>query len=227
MNTDVKQWITSEITRTKNPIHDLKITYKRTMRICMGIAFVLHIIVGIVFPTFKASGRKIERSSIIIENVDIPETRQIHRPPPPPRPAIPIATESADVPDDVTIETTDLDFEQLSADLPPPPPQDNTEEETEEILEFFMVEQKPEVIKQVPPEYPEVARKAGIEGSVILKVLIEKDGSVSQAMVVKGKDILQQAALNAIYQYRFSPAQQNDKPVKVWLTMPIRFQLIH
>ncbi len=218
-------WITPEIPRTKNSAHDLKRTYKRKLHICTGIAFILHMSMGIVFPTFTASTRKVERPRILIETVDIPETRQIYRAPPP-RPSIPIATESEDVPDDVTIETTDLDFEHISIDVPPPPEQTVIEEPEEEILEYFMVETKPEIIKQVTPDYPKVALKAGIEGTVILKVLIDKDGSVAQATAVKGKEIFQKAALNAIYQYRFSPARQNDRPVKVYLVMPIRFRLV-
>lgn len=223
MKNDPKQKTGTQISGKKNPAYDLKRIYKRTLNISTGITLTLFVSIGILFPTFAANSKKMERKSIVIETVDIPETRQIKRPPPP-RPAIPIATESNDVPDDITIATTDLDFDQLVMDVPPPPPE-TIQETEEEILEFFTVEKKPEIVKQVPPEYPKVARKAGIQGTVIIKVLIDKDGSVAQATVVKGKDILQKPALDAIYQYRFSPALQNDKPVKVWLVMPIRFQL--
>ena len=220
-------WITSEIPRTKNPDCDLKRTYKRVFRTSMAIAFILHVGIGIMFPTFTSGTRKIERKTIVIENVDIPETRQIHRAPPPPRPSIPIATESEDVPDDVTIETTDLDFDKVDLHVPPPPGENTViEEPEEEILEYFMVEEKPEIIKQVAPEYPKVALKAGIEGTVHLKVLVGKDGKVEQATAVKGKEIFHKPALQAIHQYLFKPARQNDRPVKVYLVMPIRFRIV-
>lgn len=215
-----------QIPRTKNPVHDLKRDYNRTLSICVGITFTLHVGIVVVFPTFLANARRIERLPIVIETVDIPETRQIKRSPPPPRPTVPIATESTDVPDDVTIETTDLDLERISIVLPPAPSEAMEDGTEEEVIEFFKVEKKPQIIKQVPPGYPVLARKAGIEGTVILKVLVDKDGSVAQATVVKGKSILEKAALQAIYQYRFSPGLQNDKPVKVWLIMPILFQLV-
>ena len=227
MEKNSDQWITPEIPRTKNPDCDLKRTYKRIFRISMGIAFILHVGTGMMFPTFTAGTRKIERRTIVIENVDIPETRQIHRAPPPPRPSIPIATESADVPDDVTIETTDLDFDKVDLHVPPPPGGEETVivEPEEEILEYFMVEEKPVVIKQGTLVYPPVALKAGIEGTVHLKVLVGKDGVVEQADAVKGKEIFYKAALTAVHQYRFKPARQNDRPVKVYLVMPIRFRI--
>ncbi len=226
MEKNSDQWITPEIPRTKNPDCDLKRTYKRIFRISMGIAFILHVGTGMMFPTFTAGTRKIERRTIVIENVDIPETRQIHRAPPPPRPSIPIATESEDVPDDVTIETTDLDFDKVDLDVPPPPGETTViEEPEEEILEYFMVEEKPVVIKQGSLVYPPVALKAGIEGTVHLKVLVGKDGVVEQADAVKGKEIFYKAALAAVHQYRFKPARQNDRPVKVYLVMPIRFRI--
>ena len=226
MNKKSDQWITPEIPRNKNPACDLRRTYKRIFRISMVIAFFLHVGVAVIFPTFTAGTRKIERRTIIIESVDIPETRQIHRAPPPPRPSIPIATESEDVPDDVTIETTDLDFDEVALFVPPPPVETAAiEEPEEEVLEYFMVEEKPVVIKSVEPEYPKVALRAGIEGTIYLKVLVGKDGRVEEAIAVKGKEIFQKAALKSINQYHFKPARQNDRAVKVYLVMPIRFRI--
>ena len=227
MNKKSDQWITPEIPRTKNPDCDLKRTYKRAFRISMVIAFILHVGVGIVFPTFTAGTRKIERRTIVIETVDIPETRQIHRAPPPPRPSIPIATESEDVPDDVTIETTDLDFDKVDLHVPPPPSETAViEEPEEEILEYFMVEEKPVLIHRVAPAYPPIALKAEIEGTVHLKILVDKAGVVEQAVAVKGKEIFYKAALQSVNQYRFKPARQNDRPVKVYLVIPIRFRIV-
>ncbi|MXZ10040.1 MAG: energy transducer TonB [Gemmatimonadetes bacterium] len=226
MNKKSDPWITPEIPRIKNPACDLKRTYKHVFRISMVIAFILHVGIGLMFPTFTSGTRKIERRTIIIETVDIPETRQIHRAPPPPRPSIPIATESEDVPDDVTIETTDLDFDKVDLHVPPPPGETTViEEPEEEILEYFMVEEKPVLIHRVAPVYPPVALKAGIEGTVHLKILVDKAGVVEQAAAVKGKEIFYKAALQSVNQYRFKPARQNDRPVKVYLVIPIRFRI--
>ena len=210
--------------REKAPEADLRRTYNKVFGICTAITFVLHTAVAVIFPSFEASASNRQKKQIIIETVDIPETQQIKRPPPPPRPAVPIETESDDVPDDVTIESTDLDFDDAMVDLPPPPPPGSGEEE-EEILEFYMVEQKPELVHSVSPAYPEIARKAGLTGKVFLKFLVDKAGRVSNVTVLRGQEIFRQAAIDAILKFKFKPAQQNDKPVSVWMTQPISFRL--
>ena len=88
-----------------------------------------------------------------------------------------------------------------------------------------MVENKPEPIHQVAPTYPEIARKAGLTGKVFLKFLVGKDGRVSNVQVLRGQEIFRQAAIDALSQFRFKPARQNDKPVSVWMTQPISFRL--
>lgn len=210
--------------RGKAPEADLRRSYNKVLGYCTLITFVVHTAVAVIFPTFEASASDRKKKQIIIENVDIPETQQIKRPPPPPRPAVPIETESDDVPDDVTIESTDLDFDDAMVDMPPPPPPGSGEEE-EEILEFYMVEQKPELVHSVNPVYPEIARKAGLNGKVFLKFLVDKTGRVSNVTVLRGQEIFRQAAIDAILQFKFKPAQQNDRPVSVWMTQPISFRL--
>ncbi len=210
--------------RGKAPEADLRRSYNKVFGYCTLITFVVHTAVAVIFPTFEASASNRQKKQIIIETVDIPETQQIKRPPPPPRPAVPIETESDDVPDDVTIESTDLDFDDAMVDMPPPPPPGSGEEE-EEILEFYMVEQKPELVHSVNPVYPEIARKAGLAGKVFLKFLVDKAGRVSNVTVLRGQEIFRQAAIDAILQFKFKPAQQNDKPVSVWMTQPISFRL--
>lgn len=226
-DSSAKVWITQDVVRTKQPTADLRQTYRKVMSICVGITFVLHTAVAVAFPKFESDAREIKKVQHMIEVEDLPETQQIKRPPPPPRPAVPIETESADVPDDVTIESTDLDFDDAQVDLPPPPPpgSGNDEEMEEEIVEFWAVEQVPEPISQPAPEYPEVARKAGLTGTVFVEFTVSKEGRVTGARVVRGPTIFHEAALAAIFKFVFKPAMQNDKPVGVRMTQPIRFRL--
>jgi protein TonB len=211
--------------RGKSPEVDLRRKYNKVLGICTAITFIIHTMVAVIYPTFEARASERKKQQVVIESLDIPETQQIKRPPPPPRPAMPVETESDDVPDDVTIESTDLDFDDAVVDLPPPPPPGSMEEEVEEILEFYMVEDKPELLNSVAPVYPEIARKAGLTGKVFLKFLVGKNGRVSNVQVLKGQEIFRQAAIDAILQFRFKPARQNDKPVGVWMTQPITFRL--
>jgi len=215
-----------DVIRTKNPEHDLKQSYRKVFWLSTSISFFLHALAAILFPTFDIQAGAGKKDQIIIQMEDIPETRQIQRPPPPPRPAVPIETESDDVPDDVTIETTDLDFDQAPVDLPPPPPPGATDApEEEEILEFWKVEEKPALKKNVKPKYPEIARKAGLEGKVFVKFMVGRNGRVQQVQVLRGQEIFRQSAIDAVMQFVFSPAMQNDKPVNVWMTQAITFKL--
>ncbi|RKX68702.1 hypothetical protein DRP53_10180 [candidate division WOR-3 bacterium] len=95
------------------------------------------------------------------------------------------------------------------------------------IVPFYAVEKKPKLIHSFPPKYPEVARQLGMEGLCVVEVIIGTDGRVRAAKIARssGYEILDQAALEAVYGYRFSPAQQRDKLVEVRMFIPIRFQL--
>ena len=211
--------------RKKNPGADLKRAYPKVLGRCAGIAFLLLVLVATLFPSFEVRSAMSRPDQAVIHVESIPETRQIRRPPPPPRPAVPIETESADVPDDVTIASTEVDFDEVPLDLPPPPPsaRELSPPSEEEIVEFWAVERPPEPIERAIPKYPKVALKAGIEGTVFVAFTVGTDGKVRDAQVLRGPEIFREAALDAIYRFVFKPAVQNDRPVPVRMTMPIRF----
>lgn len=90
---------------------------------------------------------------------------------------------------------------------------------------FDVFDQPPVVIKRVYPVYPEMARQAELEGVVLLKVGIDEFGQVRDVLVLESVHGLDEAALDAIYQWQFQPAKQRDVPVAVWYAVPIRFSL--
>ena len=91
--------------------------------------------------------------------------------------------------------------------------------------EFVYVEELPEAITRVPPDYPEIARASGTEGTVMLQALVGKDGKVKDVRVVKSVPVLDDAAVKAVKQWVFKPALSNNKPVAVWVAVPVRFSL--
>ena len=92
--------------------------------------------------------------------------------------------------------------------------------------EFIAVERNPVLVESPVPIYPELARMAQIEGTVMVRALVGKDGKVKEAFVLKrGNDLLDKAALDAVASYVFLPAMQNQRPVMVWVTIPFRFAL--
>lgn len=215
--------------RHKVPEADLRLGYGRTLWACFGISTVVVVLLMVLFPTFEAKAQAKAQAPVIIQLENIPETRQERRPPPPPRPVMPVATESDEVPDDATIMETDLDFS--LDELRPPPPLEELEErvvleeEEEEVVEIWRVEKQPVPLTQVVPEYPEIARKAGITGQVVVEVLVSREGKVEAIGKIIGNEIFHEAARKAALQWTFSPAIQNDKPVKVWVSLPFKFQL--
>ena len=76
---------------------------------------------------------------------------------------------------------------------------------------------------QVQPAYPEFAREAQIQGKVILHVLVDKNGRVKNVKVIRGVTGLNEAAVDAIKKWVFKPALSNNKPVAVWVEIPMDF----
>ena len=75
------------------------------------------------------------------------------------------------------------------------------------------------------PEYPAIARSAMVEGTVLLHVLVGKDGKVRQVRVDSGPDMLREAAVACAKSAMFNPAIFNGKPVEVWVAFPVTFHL--
>jgi TonB family protein len=92
---------------------------------------------------------------------------------------------------------------------------------------FWKVEVKPQSISIPEAEYPEAARRAGIEGATVVEVLVDTAGNIADAKVLKssGNALLDESAVKAARRARFQPAKQRDKPVQVWVSIPFRFRL--
>jgi TonB family protein len=94
--------------------------------------------------------------------------------------------------------------------------------------DFVAVEQEPVVVKKTPPEYPEMAKQTGLEGMVVVRILVYKDGTVKDVIVVRpsGTSVgFEEAAVAACKGWIFKPAIQNQKPVSVWVNYPIKFAI--
>ena len=95
--------------------------------------------------------------------------------------------------------------------LPPPP--------------SGVIEQGPELVHSVSSVYPKDAWKARLTGKVTLRFLVETDGRVSNVTVLRGREVFRQAAIDALMQFRFKPAQIDGEPISVWMTQAISFNL--
>lgn len=99
------------------------------------------------------------------------------------------------------------------------------EDELPKLGDYVYVEELPEAVTKVSPDYPDLARSANVDGTVLVQALVGKDGRVKDAKVVKSIAMLDAAAVAAVKQWVFKPALSNNKPVAVWVAVPVRFTL--
>jgi len=84
----------------------------------------------------------------------------------------------------------------------------------------------PEKITAPQPQYTEIARKARIQGVVIVQAIIDRDGNVTNVKVLKGLPMgLEESAVDAIKQWKFKPATLNGRPVTVYYNLTVNFKL--
>ncbi len=104
-----------------------------------------------------------------------------------------------------------------------------TREEEPDPDEFIPVEKEPDTdfgALQKLVVYPDLARRAGVEGKVLVRVLVGKSGKVTKVRVdYTDNELLNEAAITAVRKAVFTPAIQNKQPVQCWVTVPIVFKL--
>lgn len=152
----------------------------------------------------------------------------IAQPVAPPTAAVPVPVPDAEAPPEQTVASQ----EEIAANTPgvesegdkivvAPP----AEEELPKFGEYVYVEELPEAITKVTPAYPDIAREAGVDGTVMVQALVGKDGHVKDTRVVKSIKMLDTSAEAAVKQWVFKPALSNNKPVAVWVAVPVKFSL--
>jgi protein TonB len=143
--------------------------YNRYLRNSLFLALVIHFLMFYFSPPFEFKPYVLREE--YFEAIDLPEQFDI---PPPPKevaqPAIPMeAAEGEEVDEEADIAPTSFDDVES---LPPPPPPPS-----EQAQEFYAFDEPPVLIKFVSPRYPDLARQAGIEGTVLLEVLVSNEGN--------------------------------------------------
>ena len=213
--------------RTKKA--DLMAKYKRYFEISLIASLVLLIVAFKFFPSLKGEGAVLEGPQELFTVEDIQQTKQEDRPPPPPKPPIPIEAPADDVLEDIEIGDTEIDFE-ATIEAPPPPKEDKKVIEEEPVY-FVAVEEMPEPIGGIQAIqskiiYPEIAKRAGVEGRVYILAFVDEIGNVTKAEVIKGIGAgCDEAALSAVKKTKFKPGKQRGKPVKVQVSIPVVFKL--
>jgi protein TonB len=81
-----------------------------------------------------------------------------------------------------------------------------------------------QLIKSVAPVYPPLAKTQRVTGNVTLDALIDVSGNVAQVKVISGPPLLHQAALEAVKQWKYTPAQLDGNPTSMHLTVTVQFR---
>jgi periplasmic protein TonB len=102
---------------------------------------------------------------------------------------------------------------------PPPPPS------TPSRIRVGGNVQQANLIHMVQPQYPEIAKTAHIQGTVLLHAVIAKDGTIKQLQYISGPPLLMRSAMSAVQQWRYRPTLLNGDPVEVDTTISVVFTL--
>lgn len=212
----------------KTPKADLRGKYKKFFEISLIISLALLILSFKFFPHINPEKVDVQAPQELFKLEDIQQTKQENRPPPPPKPPIPIAAPSEDVLNDIDIQSTELN---VNENVPPPPPPKEENKAGEEPQYFVAVEEMPEPIGGIEAIqskiiYPEIAKRAGIEGKVYVKAYVDENGKVTKVEVVKGIGAgCDEAAVKAVKETKFKPGKQRGKAVRVQVMIPVVFKL--
>jgi periplasmic protein TonB len=196
----------------------------------MIAATVAHFLVFQLWPEMTAADFSF--SATEMESIELPP--EIDIPPPPERiarPATPVISEAV-IDQDITIAPTTF-LDNPVADLPPPPVAAAGAGNLMDAPTFTpmtvrpRILNEPEIVRVMEQQYPPTLRDAGIGGTVVVHFFVDERGLVGRTEISQssGQPLLDQAALRVANVYRFSPAQNRDQIVPVWVEFPITFRV--
>ena len=201
-------------------MRDHKMMYGVYLRAGLLSSLIIFILGFLFVPYAEPEAYKLKREIITMVEEISAQMEKFEEPPPLERPKVAVEAESEVAEEEVveTIAATEFQ-EDLIRTMPTGP--------DIEIVPYYKVEVKPRPIHSPTPRYPDLARRAGIEGQAVVKALVDIDGSIMDVQILKssGNQMLDEAALAAARQWKFTPAKQRDKFVRVYVSIPVNFRL--
>jgi len=207
---------------------------ERESRLEEIMTFVVFLVLTFVFATFHKFETEVTFDDVVSDEIEIQQvevTEQVKKTSRPASVRIPIAVEDEEeLEEDIEMEIETASFDIRSEPPPPPPPP----QDTEEIFDFFAIQERPEMMKgyaakvqqYIIKNYPPLAKRSGVSGSVIVRFVCSTEGLPVDITIVqeKPKDMgFGEVAVKAIEQARFKPGMQRDKPVPVRMSQRISF----
>jgi protein TonB len=199
---------------------DHKKMYGVYLRVGIFSSILLFIVLFSFVPYAEPKPYELKKEIVTMVEEITAQMEKFEEPPPMERPKVAVEAET-DIAEEEAVETiAATEFQEDLIRTVPTGPEI-------EIVPYYKVEVKPQPVSIPTPQYPELARKAGIEGNAVVKALVDIDGSIASVSILKssGNQMLDQAALVAAKNAKFTPAKQRDKYVRVYVSIPIRFTL--
>lgn len=197
------------------------------------LAIVVHI--GVLFIRFPDTSTEIEEKpeNVIVVKKYVPPPPKIERKVVQKKKLtrkVPVPDPTPDEPEPIREPEPEIEPEPLPPDVEfligtpdAPPPSGPLLAGVEGVTNPVLIDSS-----KVEPEFPELARVARIAGRVILQAVIKADGSVADATVLNCSRPgmgFEQAAVDAVMQWKYQPAKQGDRPVDVFFTVRLEFEL--
>jgi protein TonB len=206
----------------KKPSTNLRNYY--TVFLQSGIVVVLLIFIAATKVEFVSENKKVDltEEQEITKMEEVIQTEQEEKPPPPPPSQVPVEVPNDEIIEDQNISlNADMNMDE-PLEMPPPPEEEDF---------FVAVGDMPEVVGGQQGiydnvQYPEQARRAGIEGRVIIQFTVGKDGKANDFKVIRGlQGGCNEAAIAVLKKAEFKPGQQRGQKVRVRMSQSINFQL--
>jgi protein TonB len=206
---------------------------RRLMRIATAIAVGFHVLLFVIhFPEMAQevrAGTQQQRKIFVVQQPKFkpPEVQQQQQIMRPRQVRVPIPDPTPDEPEPIREIAPEEDVQVAAPDdaifgVPdaPPAPQDAP------IRVGFGQMKEPKKLVDTKPVYPETARRARLQGVVILEIIVDKQGSVRSWKVLRPLSLgLTEAAIEAVKQWKYEPPMYNGRPVEVLITVTMRFSL--
>jgi len=214
----------SSVVATENV--KFKVGWRKVFDLSLIAAAMIHMLGFLFTPGYvPAPYAPSDEEEIVV--LEVPEEIEVPLPPVEvARPSIPIAAEftevmvSEEADPEETIMDTDVDIQNPTA------ARLNYIDPGEGDGEFTSYSDPPMEKRIFRPDYPDLARQAGIEGTVVAKVYINEKGKVIRVEIVQSPaEIFNEPVKQALYKSEFYPAKQRDIPVKSRMIVPFDFYL--